>query len=89
MLEFQDVADAGAAPSINRLVRVAGGADVLVFQRQAAGDHVLRVVGVLVFVDQNVSKAVFEVCAEVGMVAEQEGRLEQQVIEIDRLLLFQ
>ena len=89
VLEFQDVADAGAAPSINRLVRVAGGADVLAAQCQAAGDHVLRVVGVLILVDQHVAEAVFEVRPEVRIVAEQEGRLEQQVVEVDRLLLFE
>jgi len=85
-LELQDVVDVRAAPAINRLVRVAGHAQVLALQAKASRDQVLGVVGVLVLVHQDVAVLVFQLLADVGVVAQQVGRLDQQVVEIGGVL---
>ena len=67
LLEAQDVVDLGAAPAVDRLVVVADAADV----GRAAGDQpqpqVLRDVGVLVLVDQDVAEAALVVGEHVGV----------------------
>ncbi len=55
-LETQDVADLGAAPTVDRLVVVADAADVAMLLRQQPQPQVLRDVGVLILVDQQVAK---------------------------------
>src|SRR3546814_12521352 len=55
--EAQDVADLGATPAVDRLVVVADAAEVAVALRQEAQPEVLRDVGVLVLVDQDVAEA--------------------------------
>ena len=55
-LEAQDVFDIGAAPAVDGLVFVTHHAEVLVLKRQLADQLVLRAVGVLVFVHQNVAE---------------------------------
>ncbi len=57
-LELQDVPYVGAPPAVDRLVGVAHHGDVVVGARQLDHELVLRPVGVLVLVDQNVRKAV-------------------------------
>src|SRR3546814_2486429 len=57
LLEAQDVADLGATPAVDRLVVVADAAEVAVALRQEAQPEVLRDVGVLVLVDQDVAEA--------------------------------
>src|SRR3546814_14470441 len=54
VLEAQDVADLGATPAVDRLVVVADAAEVAVALRPEAKPEVLRKVGVLVLVDQDV-----------------------------------
>ena len=57
LLEAQDVVDLGAAPAVDRLVVVADAADVGRALRQQPQPQVLRDVGVLVLVDQDVAEA--------------------------------
>ena len=57
-LEAQDVADLGAAPAIDRLVVVADAAEIAMLLRQQPQPQILRDVGVLVLVDQDVAEAV-------------------------------
>ena len=56
LLEAQDVADLGAAPAVDRLVVVADAADVAVAAGEQPQPQVLRDVGVLVLVDQDVAE---------------------------------
>ena len=55
-LEAQDVADLGAAPAVDRLVVVADDGDVAVPGGEQPQPEVLRDVGVLVLVDQDVAE---------------------------------
>ncbi len=57
LFEFEDVADVGAAPGIDALVLVAYGADVLVLTGEELHQLVLRAIGVLVLVDEQVTIA--------------------------------
>ncbi len=68
LLEAQDVADLGAAPAVDRLVVVADAADVLRALRQQPQPEILRHVGVLVLVDQDVAEAAVVLRQHVGMV---------------------
>jgi len=54
VLEVEDVANVGAAPGVNGLVRVADDADVAVVRRPLLGEDVLGDIGVLELVDVNV-----------------------------------
>jgi hypothetical protein len=59
LLEAQDVVDLGAAPAIDRLVVVADAADIVAGPRLALGEQaqpqILRDVGVLILVDEDVA----------------------------------
>src|SRR4029077_6927353 len=55
-LEFEDVADLGAAPAVDRLVVIADAAQILVLLRQQPQPQILRDVGVLVLIDQEIAK---------------------------------
>ena len=101
VLEVLDVADVGAAEGVDRLVGVtddaqlgrrrprrarsgrspaaAGGADEL------ADQDVLRVVGVLVLVDQHVAEPPPVVLGDVGEGLEQVDRRHDQVVEVERV----
>jgi len=81
-LELHDVLYVRSAPGIDALVRVAGGADVLVLQGDAVGNVILGVVGVLVLVDEYVLESLGERLADLGLVAHQQGEPHQQVVEV-------
>jgi hypothetical protein len=57
LFEAQDVGDLGAAPGIDRLVVVADAADVLALLGEQAEPEILGLVGVLIFVDQDIFEA--------------------------------
>ena len=56
--------------------------------RQAADDDVLRIVGILILVNQNISELLLIVLQHVGTVAQQDVGLQQQVIEIHRAVVL-
>ena len=58
LLEGEDILNGSAAEAINGLVVVAHHADVLPLPRQGGRQQVLQVVGVLVFVDEDVAELV-------------------------------
>ncbi len=70
-LEFEDVADLGAAPTVDRLVVIADAAQILVLLRQEPQPQILRDVGVLVFVDQEIAEAALIAGEDLGVGAEQ------------------
>ena len=82
-LELQDVADVGAAPAVDRLVRVPHHADVAVGLAEQLDDLVLGVVGVLELVDQDVAEALLVGGSHVVAGLEQVGRHHEQVVEVD------
>ncbi len=50
--------------------------------RQGAGDGVLGQVGVLVFIDEDEAVALVEGLADFGVLAQQAGDVQEQVVEI-------
>ena len=66
LLELQNVADVGAAPRVDALVLVAHRADVLVLAGQQLHQLVLRPVGVLVLVDEQIAIATLVALARFG-----------------------
>ena len=56
---------------------------------EAAGDLILGMVGVLIFVDEQVAIATGQFAANVRLIAEQESGPYQQVVEIKRVILFE
>ena len=64
LLELENVADIGAAPGVDALVLVAHGADVLVLAGQQLHQLVLRAVGVLVLVDEQIAIAALVALAD-------------------------
>ena len=67
LLEAQDVGDLGAAPGIDRLVVVADAADVLALLGEQPEPEILGLVGVLIFVDEDIFEALLIVLEHVAV----------------------
>ena len=89
LFEVEDVAQVGAAPLVDRLVRIPDDGEVAVFGRELADQEVLRAVGVLVFVDQDVAELRRVAGAHVLGAFEELHALEQEVVEVERVALAQ
>ena len=83
-LELEDVADVGAAKGVDALIRVPHHAQVVMLRREHLHQPVLGVVGVLVFVHQDVTEAILIVLEHLGESTEQLDRDHEQVVEIHR-----
>ena len=83
--ELQDVANVGATPRVNGLVVVTHHHDVLVLGRKQLGDGVLRVVGVLILVHHEVAETILIRLEHIGVVFEQQIRIQQQIVEVERV----
>ena len=88
-LEVEDVAQVGAAPRVDALVIVAHHRQVAVLGGQQAAEQVLRAIGVLVLVDQDLLPAPLVAGQHIRILLEQEDRAHQQVVEVDRVVLGQ
>ena len=84
-LELEDVADVGAAEGVDRLIRVADGADVAVFLRQQLQEPVLRVVRVLVLVHEDVAERLLPAVTSLREALQHLDGEHQQVVEVDRV----
>ena len=89
LLEVEDVSEIGAAPFVDRLIGVADDAEVAVDFGQAADEQVLRPVGVLVFVHHHVPELLRVLRSHALGLLEHVHRLEQQVVEIERVALLE
>ena len=88
LLEVEDVADVGAAPGVDRLIRIAADRQVLVERGEVPDEQVLHPVGVLVLIHEHVPEAAGVAVANPGVVVEQVEDLEQEVIEVEGVLLL-
>src|SRR6266567_2059629 len=88
-LELQNILNVRAAPAINRLVRIADDADVLLLFSQQANQSVLKGIRVLVFVDQDVAEAIVVSVPNFRNIAQQAYRLNQQIVKIQGVILEQ
>ena len=84
-LELEDVADVGAAERVDRLVGVADGEKVPVLSGQELQQPVLRVVRVLVLVDEHVAERLAPALERLGEPLEHLDGQEEQVVEVDRV----
>ena len=85
LLELDDVADVGGPEAVDRLVRVSHRADVSVLAAQELEQAVLRVVRVLVLVDEDVAERLLPLGECVGEALEHLHRQHEQVVEVDRV----
>ena len=85
LLEIEDVLDIRSAPAVDRLIGIAGHGQVGVIDRQRPHDRVLRQIGVLIFVDQDIAVAGVERAARFRTAAQQHGDVQQQIVEVDRV----
>ena len=81
-LKPQDVAYFGPAPAIDRLVVVTDAADVLVPLRQEPQPEVLRNVGILIFVYQNVFEPALILRQHIRMRLKDRHHMQQQIAKI-------
>ena len=89
LFEPKDVAHLGAAPAIDRLVVVAHAADVHVPLRQKPEPEILRYIGVLIFVDEDVAEPPAVLLEQVIVLLEDLDHVEQEIAEIDRVQRLQ
>ena len=82
VLEAQDVADLRAAPAIDRLVVVADATDVAFALGQKAQPQVLRDVGILILVDQDVAETALIVGKHVLVLCEELEAKQEEIAEI-------
>ena len=82
-LELQDVADVGAAEGVDRLVGIADRADVVMVLGEELQQAVLRVIRVLVLVDEDVPEGVLPVLPSVREVLQDLHGQHQHVVEVD------
>ena len=85
LFELEDVADVGAAEPVDRLVGVADHAHVVVLRAEQHHEFVLRLVRVLVLVDQDVLEAVLPLLQRLLVDLQQVDRDHQQVVEVHRV----
>ena len=87
--EIENIADIGAAPTVDGLVLVAYHADIAVLFGEQAHQFVLAAVGVLILVDHDVAQAAVPGFARGVVVAQQAHGFEQQIVEIERVGIAQ
>ncbi len=80
--ETKDVGDLRSAPRIDRLVVVADAAEIAARLGEQLQPVILDCVGVLIFVDQDVSKSISVGFEHVGVRAEDGQHVQQQVAEV-------
>ena len=83
-LELEDVADVCSAERENRLVRVPDGAEIPVLREQLE-QPVLRVVRVLILVDEDVAERLLPALARFREALEHLDREHEQVVEVHRI----
>ena len=85
LLELQDVADVRATEAVDRLVLISDRAHVPVLAAEELEEAVLRVVRVLVLVDEDVAERLAPALERLGEALEDLNREHEQVVEVDRV----
>ena len=81
-LEIQDVSNVGGPKSIDRLIRVPDGAHIAVDRTEELDELVLRRVGVLELVDQEMAEPLLVASKHLRRASEQLDGLHQEIIEV-------
>ena len=85
LFEFKNVADIRAAPSVNRLIGIAGHRQIRPIARQRPRDGVLNQIGILVFINEHVSESVIESCADIFVIFQKKSGAHEQIIKVNRV----
>ena len=89
LFEPQDIAHFGTAPAINRLIVIAHTTDVLVPPRQEAQPEILRDVGILILVHEDIAEPALVLSEHVIVLLKDRDHMQEQIAEIDRVQLVQ
>ena len=89
LFEIEDVGDIRAAPTVDGLVLIADHANVVMVSDEQSQQAVLAVVGVLVFIHENVFELVPVFLSDVLMSGQKLDRVKNQIIEIERAAVFE
>ena len=89
VLEVEDVSQVGAAPAINRLIGVADHRQVAMPLGEPLNEVILRPVRVLIFVDHHEAELFGIFLAYVRDLVEQLDGLQQEIVEIERTVVFE
>ena len=81
-LKVHDVADVRATPAIDGLVSITHDTEVMMFGRQNLGQLILRTIGILIFVHQNVLKTVLVLDTDFLMFFQKQHRYHEQIIKV-------
>ena len=71
------------------MIRIADDAKVLVTQRHRVSQHVLGVIGVLIFVDQDVLESLLQFLEHFGVIAKRVSRAKEKIVEIQCVVLVE
>ena len=88
-LEIEDVLDVGATETVDALRIVAHHADILVKSRQPLDNQILREVGILILVDEDILEPVLIFEQRLGRIAQEDIHKVEQVVEIHGVRLVQ
>src|SRR5262249_38838588 len=83
--EVEDVADVGAAERVDRLIGIAHSAEIAMLGREQLQQAVLRVVRVLVLVDEDVPERLAPALLRLREALEHVDGQVEQVVEVDRV----
>ena len=83
--ELENVSNIRPAPGVDGLVFIADGAHVVPGTSQRPHEFILRAVGVLIFINQNVLKSLVVILANVRGRFQQAHSFKQQVVEVQRV----
>ena len=89
MLEVEDVPQIGAAPAINRLIGIADHRQVAMALGEPLDEVILRPVRVLIFVDHDEAELFGVLLADVRDLVEQLDSFQQEIVEIERAVVFE
>src|ERR1700737_4821975 len=89
LFKLQDVGNVGAAPAIDRLIRIADYANVLLLLGEQTNQCELQRVSILILIYQQITKLIVIATADLRYIAQQPDRFDQQVIKVERVVLLQ
>ena len=85
LLEIEDVRQIGTTPRVDGLVIFAHDHDVAMLCCEQLRERILGMIGVLILVHQQIAEAILIDFEHFFMVLEQEIRVEEQIVEIERI----
>ena len=89
LLEIEDISEIRTTPPIDRLIGVAGDADVAIARSEEIAHAVLDEVGVLVLVDKNMLELLLVALEQIGVFFQEAQRQKQQIVEIHSVAVAQ